>query len=313
MNPLVSIVLPTYNGEKYIRKSIESCLSQSYTNLELIIVNDCSKDNTLSIVKEYAARDSRVKVINNAKNKKLPLSLNAGFEEATGTYFTWTSDDNFYTSNAIECLVTAITSHQNIDLVYTDYFTIDDSDQVTGEMHFGDINQSFMEWKGCGACFLYHAEVHKKNNGYDPSTVLIEDYDFFLRAYLHSTFLYLKRSDLYYYRLHAASLTGTMSDAVFDIQKITVEKRIPILLPKLKGRDITLLYRKYTVYYSLFKNNNRKTAYFLELLYRQSVSQAILTIFYIAGKKMLQYFQVVPFLFYSFIRLLFKGGRSEIK
>lgn len=307
MNPLVSIVLPTYNGEKYIRKSIESCLTQTYANLELIVVNDCSKDNTLAIINEYASKDKRIKIINNEKNKKLPLSLNTGFETATGDYFTWTSDDNFYTEGAIECLVKAITGEKDIDLVYTNYRTIDDNDNVTGEMTFGDINESFMEWKGCGACFLYNAGVHKRNNGYDPSTVLIEDYDFFLRAYLHSSFLYLKRSDLYYYRLHASSLTGTMSDAVFDIQKIVVERRIPMLLGKLSKRDITLLYRKYTVYYALFKNNSKKASHFLQLLYLQSVSQSVITIFYIAFKKFIQYFQVVPLLFYSFIKFLVKG------
>ena len=92
-NNKVSIILPTYNGKKYIRDSIESIINQTYTNWELIIVNDCSTDDTQKIIEEYQQKDKRIIVINNEKNLKLPASLNRGFEEASGEYYTWTSDD----------------------------------------------------------------------------------------------------------------------------------------------------------------------------------------------------------------------------
>lgn len=76
---LISIVLPTYNGSRFLRDSIESVVSQTYEHWELIIVNDCSTDNTLKIAKEYEERDSRIRVISNNINKKLPASLNIGF------------------------------------------------------------------------------------------------------------------------------------------------------------------------------------------------------------------------------------------
>ncbi|HXL56803.1 MAG TPA: glycosyltransferase family 2 protein, partial [Chitinophagaceae bacterium] len=104
LQPAISIVLPTYNGSKYIRTSIESCLNQTFTDFELIIVNDCSTDNTASIIEEYAAKDSRIIIIHNAFNKKLPLSLNTGFDIAKGKYHTWTSDDNYFAPNALEIL-----------------------------------------------------------------------------------------------------------------------------------------------------------------------------------------------------------------
>ncbi len=77
--PKVSIVLPTYNGEKYIRESVESIINQSFTDWELIIVDDCSTDHTAMIVDQYASEDFRIKVIHNKKNQKLPQSLNIGF------------------------------------------------------------------------------------------------------------------------------------------------------------------------------------------------------------------------------------------
>ena len=79
--PLISIVLPSYNGEKYLSQSIDSVLGQSYSNLELLIVNDASKDSTLDIARHYEKLDTRVKVINNEVNQGLPKSLNMGFAQ----------------------------------------------------------------------------------------------------------------------------------------------------------------------------------------------------------------------------------------
>ena len=104
-SPLISIILPVYNGEKYLSQSISSCLNQTYTNLELIIVNDCSNDTTLAIANSYAEIDSRVIIVNNKENKKLPASLNIGHQIAKGDYITWTSDDNIYELNAMEILL----------------------------------------------------------------------------------------------------------------------------------------------------------------------------------------------------------------
>src|SRR5574344_1664031 len=105
MSKLVSVVLPVYNGEKYLAQSIESVLNQTYKDIELIIVNDCSTDKTEEIAQSYVDKDFRVKLINNTENQKLPKSLNIGFQNASGDYYSWTSDDNFYDLTAIEKMV----------------------------------------------------------------------------------------------------------------------------------------------------------------------------------------------------------------
>ena len=129
--PKVSIVLPTYNGEKYIRESIDSILNQTFTDWELIIVNDCSTDNTVNIIQEYAEKDKRIKIINNKKNEKLPNSLNIGFREAIGEYLTWTSDDNVYLNRAIEEMVKFL--EENLEY-----------QMVCARMDFIDKNGNFM-------------------------------------------------------------------------------------------------------------------------------------------------------------------------
>ena len=105
ITPLVSIVLPTYNGENFIAKAIESILKQTYTNFELIIVDDCSSDATNEIINSYAKKDARIRIIKNDVNKKLPASLNIGFDNAKGEYYTWSSDDNEYYPQAFEKMV----------------------------------------------------------------------------------------------------------------------------------------------------------------------------------------------------------------
>lgn len=90
--PLVSIVLPVYNGEKYLRESLDSILAQTMEDWELIAVDDCSKDATPQILADYAASDSRIRVMRNAENQRLPRSLNIGFAEARGEFLTWTDE-----------------------------------------------------------------------------------------------------------------------------------------------------------------------------------------------------------------------------
>ena len=119
--PLVSIILPVYNGQKYLRQAMASCLGQTYKNIELIVVDDCSTDSTPEIVRSFT--DSRVRYIRNEQNQRLPRSLNIGFAQARGEFFTWTSDDNYYRPEAIGRMVEYLQTHQ-ADFVYCDLFVI---------------------------------------------------------------------------------------------------------------------------------------------------------------------------------------------
>ena len=82
--PAVSIVLPTWNGAKLLPGAVEGCLAQTFRDFELIIVNDCSTDDTLAVAERLAASDPRVRVVSNESNLKLPATLNHGFSLARG-------------------------------------------------------------------------------------------------------------------------------------------------------------------------------------------------------------------------------------
>ena len=139
MSKLVSIVLPVYNGAKYLRESIDSVISQTYKNWELIIVDDCSTDETADISKEYAQKDSRIRYFHNDINLRLPRNLNKGFSLAKGDYLTWTSDDNSYKPEAIEKLVNALETDQEAQFVYASCRIIDEKGE---EFEFIIVNKN---------------------------------------------------------------------------------------------------------------------------------------------------------------------------
>lgn len=94
MYPLVSVIMPAYNAEKYIGQVIESILNQSYRDLERVIIEDCSQDGTLDIIKEYVKRDSRIKLLKNDCNRGISYSTNKGNDFFKGIYIALLDDDD---------------------------------------------------------------------------------------------------------------------------------------------------------------------------------------------------------------------------
>lgn len=208
LNPLISVLLPVYNGEKYISESLMSCMNQTYDNIEIIIVNDCSTDDTSKIIEKYAEMDSRIKIVNNFKNKQLPASLNIAHSEAKGDFITWTSDDNIYHKDAVSKMYEKLIGSES-DIVYCEYLIIDDSGSIVNQSHLKNIEHLLFHGV-VGACFLYRKEVFIRNSGYNENLVLIEDYDFWLCALKHSSYSKIEIPGYYLYRYHKNSLTIRM-------------------------------------------------------------------------------------------------------
>lgn len=94
-NPLVSILLATYNSEDFIREALDSILSQTYRNLEIVLCDDASSDGTVSILKEYQKRDKRIKIIENKKNLGISLNMNNGIKACNGKYIAILDGDDW--------------------------------------------------------------------------------------------------------------------------------------------------------------------------------------------------------------------------
>lgn len=206
--PMISIILPVYNGSKFLAKCIESCLNQTYDRLELIVVNDCSTDDSLEIMEHFAQLDDRIRIVNNESNKKLPASLNVGHNAAKGRLLTWISHDNLYHPNALMELSKPILS-EGFDIVYSNLQHINEAGIEGKAIHLPEI-ESLIFGNCVAASFLYRKEVFQRNKGYNENLFLVEDYDFWLRAFLHSRYKHLEQV-LYKYRIQDQSLTSLIS------------------------------------------------------------------------------------------------------
>lgn len=224
---MISIILPTCNGEQYLAQSIESCLNQSHTDFELILVDDASTDTTPSILEAYAKKDARTRVFRHDTRKLLPGALNTGFSYARGDFLTWTSDDNCYRETALAELLSFLQSNPDIAVVYADYTHMDESGEILEPITVRE--PASMTYKSCvGPCFLYRREVYEIIGDYAEDLFLVEDYDYWLRVSMCFRLHPLHR-DLYLYRLHPNSLTSKYRAQIMAAREQALLRSLPKL------------------------------------------------------------------------------------
>ena len=129
MDDLVSIIMPSYNTDKFIGQSIESVLNQTYTNWELIIVDDCSTDNTDEIVKKYT--DNRIRYFKNGCNSGAAVSRNKALREARGEYVAFLDSDDLWSNDKLEKQISFM-KENNCSFSYTNYERIDEDGNELG-------------------------------------------------------------------------------------------------------------------------------------------------------------------------------------
>ncbi|MCC8153404.1 MAG: glycosyltransferase [Tannerellaceae bacterium] len=147
----VSVIIPVYNVEKYLRQTLESCLRQTLREIEIIVVNDGSPDNSRHIIEEYAQKDTRIIPIHK-KNEGVTIARNTGLQRAAGTYIFFLDGDDYLPEKALETLYTqAIQS--DADFVTGDYILVFPDGKETGKTFFDyreTDNLGFLRY-----CFLH--------------------------------------------------------------------------------------------------------------------------------------------------------------
>lgn len=125
--PLVSVIVPVYNVEKFLRKCLDSLINQTYKNLEILVVNDGSTDSSGAICDEYAQRDDRIRVFHK-QNGGLASSRNYAIPHVTGDYISYIDSDDWVDLDLYRRVVDKFAAHPDIDVVYVDYnFVMKDS------------------------------------------------------------------------------------------------------------------------------------------------------------------------------------------
>ena len=125
--PRVSIGMPVYNGEPFIREALDSLLAQTFTDFELIISDNASTDGTEAICREYEAKDARIRYVRQAENLGATANFQFVLDEALGIYFMWAAADDSQTSDFIELLITALDENPSFACMMTDVRNIRDS------------------------------------------------------------------------------------------------------------------------------------------------------------------------------------------
>ncbi|HEC1770753.1 TPA: glycosyltransferase family 2 protein [Campylobacter lari] len=115
----ISIILPTYNVEKYIARALESCINQTFKDVEIIVVDDCGNDKSIDIAKEYASKDDRIKIIHNEENLGTFASRNIGVLNSRSPYIMFLDPDDYLELNACELGLEKI---KNVDMVVFDAY-----------------------------------------------------------------------------------------------------------------------------------------------------------------------------------------------
>jgi glycosyltransferase involved in cell wall biosynthesis len=204
---MVSIILPTYNGERYLAESVASCLGQTYPDVELLVVDDGSSADIRGILE--AVGDSRIRFFRHPENRGLPAALNTGCDASRGDYLTWTSDDNRYHPQAVARMLEYLDSHPDVGLVYAGSRLIDERG-VASRIVPPAAPETIWSGNCVGPCFLYRRQVLEQVGSYDPDVSLVEDYDYWVRT---ARLFRLDRLDeiLYDVRVHPSRLTSTLS------------------------------------------------------------------------------------------------------
>lgn len=217
----VSVLVAVYNSENYIRECIDSLISQTLHDIQIIAIDDCSSDNSLHILNEYAANDDRIRVITLSKNGGQAHARNVGLKIADGDFICMVDSDDWLSDDALQKAVDTFENNSLCDCVlfklvkyyqadgHTENYNITTKDVLGGSEAF----EASLTWKIHGL-YIVRASIHKQYP-YDETALLFSDDNTTRLHYLHSREVRFC-DGIYYYRQHKESATHAISLLRFD-------------------------------------------------------------------------------------------------
>lgn len=184
---MVSIGIPFYNAERFLENAIKSVLAQTLTNWELILVDDGSNDSSLLIAEKYASLDSRIRVISDGINRKLPYRLNQIIKEAKYEYIARMDADDLMSTKRLEKQLQFLLENPAIDLVASSAYSIDAFNNLLGKRN---VSRKIMKFNEIlrGSCNISHPSILVRRSWYlrnlyvEKDNILAEDYELWVSA-----------------------------------------------------------------------------------------------------------------------------------
>lgn len=253
--PRISVIIPVYNTEKYLKECLDSVISQTFYDIEIICVNDGSKDNSLSILKEYTQKDSRIKVINQ-ENSGVIAARNNGIKEANSEYIFPLDSDDYIAPTCLEKLYKVI--DQGIfDVVYS---KVNFFGNKTGEFVLPIPDKKIMYNTNCVVCSaLYKKKDWEKYGGYDPLMKNgYEDWEFWVNFIEDNKEFFCVNDALFFYRQRENSRNNAVISCNPNHEKLKnyiqeKHRKLKNDIPGWKFNFLTLL----KLYYLKLTNKSR--------------------------------------------------------
>ena len=247
MKPLISIVVPVYNVEKYIHECLESILNQSYKNIEVIIVNDGTLDNSIAKIEDLL-KDKRTRLISQV-NQGLSAARNTGIKAALGEYISFIDSDDKVKSSFIETLYDKA-NETNADIVRGSFrnfdgnipegwitdFNISPSRGTEALRYFLNNNVSFVVWSS-----LYRTTFLRENRLEFTEGILLEDGDFTTRSYINASVVATSDAPNYYYRVRPGSILTSNNAQRMSQSESKVIQNFINLYESITNHEIKLL------------------------------------------------------------------------
>lgn len=207
INMLVSVIIPVYNGEKFIPETILSIINQTFKNLEIIVIDDSSTDNSVNIIKEFCQKDQRIRLVRNEKNLGLADSLNKAITLSTGDYIARLDQDDVSELNRIEVQLQTMIDNPQIDILFSNSIKISGKSIPVSSNKYDEDNDIIEYSPDIHGSLLHSSLFGKKEaltqiGGYRKETYPADDYDLVLRLSDANYQVSIINKPLVRYRVH---------------------------------------------------------------------------------------------------------------
>ncbi len=233
MNELVSIITPLYNSEEFISETIDSVLNQSYENWEMIIVDDCSSDNCVNIVKEYCEKDARIKLFENKSNSGAAVSRNTAIEMAQGRFIAFLDSDDVWLCNKLEVQIAYMLKNE-LDFTFSSYNKISELGRIIGVHKVNKDVRYHDLLKTCSiGCLTAVYDTKRIGKVFMPLIRKRQDFALWLKILKLTDKAYAIEETLANYRINAGSISNSKRKVLkyqwkvyYEIEKLGFIKSI---------------------------------------------------------------------------------------
>lgn len=300
MNDMVSVIIPVYNGEKYLKRCLESVINQTYANIEIIVINDGSKDKSLSIIEEYKKKDNRIILINQ-ENMGVSASRNNAIKMCSGQYTMFVDCDDWLEQNMVEKMVEII-KQENVDAVRCNYYRnyLDGTEKnrekydtvVTNKiLNRDEIKENILIKIINGKLPAYiwllivKTEILKKIKPFNINLAMMEDTIFYIDMLTKINSFYIINDCLYHYFCNNDSASKSSNNYLRNFKNILLVNSIEKKYLEMLDCNDCFYKEMYTTHakmienicYNIFKTNNK--SYTMKCFYDIVKNEEVKTIF----------------------------------